>query len=117
MLFIIIILIAVVPFRKIGWKFSKKFLYQVPFATSTLLTILWALFIAFFINILCIWLNPNIIIKIFFAYGFGTYLSIPNFALFDTGTLPLHELKRTAFIYTISMITFVIISIGFAFYK
>ncbi len=115
MIFVFVILICVVPLRKAGWAFSKSILYSIPLIMSFVLTMVWASLIAYLLHILIRWQNPNIVIKIIFGYGFGSYLSIPNFALFAQSTLPPEEIKRTAYVYVAALVTFVLGSLILAF--
>ena len=113
MLFIVIILIALVPVRRIGWFISKNFLYfngpkKQAFFISILGTILWAIVIALLVNIMIQWLQPPIIIRIIFGYFGGIYLSIPNYGLFNIDALPPQELKRTTYMHVASLVVFII---------
>jgi len=116
MVFALIIIFSIVPLRRIGWAISKNILYVMPLLFSIVLTIGWAFLISYLLHILIRWQNPNIIVKILLGYGFGVYLAIPNFALFDLNTLPPEEIKRTAFIYGASLGMFILGSIFLAFF-
>lgn len=117
MTFVFLVLIGIVPLRRAGWVLSKKVLYLIPQVLSVVLTMVWASLISYLVHILIRWQDPNIVIKSIFGYGFGSYLSIPNFALFDQSTLPPEEVKRTAYIYVVSLVTFVFGSVILAFPK
>jgi hypothetical protein len=116
MLFALIVVVALIPIRRTGWAISKGILYQVPLPVSVFLTMIWASLIWYMMHTLIRWQDPNIVFKIIFAYGFGSYLSIPNFGLFAQSTLPPEEVKRTAFIYIASLLSFAGLSIVFAFF-
>ena len=111
MIFVFVVLICVFPLRRVGWAFSKRILYSAPQIGSVALTMVWAFLISYLLHILIRWQNPNIVIKIIFGYGFGSYLSIPNFALFAQSTLPPEEVKRTAYVYVAALATFALGSV------
>jgi len=117
MLFAFIVLLVCVPVRRAGWALSRYVLYQVPLSVSVFGTIFWASLIAYLLHVLIRWQDPNIFVKILFAYGFGAYLSIPNFQLFALSTLPPEEVKRTAFIYSTALLSFSVLSVTFTFWK
>ncbi len=83
--------------------------------TSLILAMLWSFLISFLTYKLIHWQEPNILLKLIFGYGFGLYLSLPNFGLYNMNTLPPKEVKRTALIYVVSSLTFVITSTVFIF--
>ena len=111
MIFAVIVFILTFPFRKAGWFISKKFIYVVSIPLALIVSFLWGALLAYFVHILIRWQNPALIVKIIFGYGFGSYLAIPNFKLFDESTLPDEELKRTAFIYVVSILGFIMFSV------
>ena len=115
MIFAVVVILACVPLRRIGWAISKSVLYTTPQVISVFIAILWAAIVAYLVHALIRWQSPNLVIKIIFGYGFGSYLSIPNFALFDQSTLPPEEIKRTAFLYVASLTGFAVGSVVLAF--
>lgn len=87
-IFALVILLLAVPFRKTGWYVSKNILYPSSFSIITIISILWGFLVAIIVYLLILWLNPEIIVKIIFGYGFGAYWSVPDFGLFDENTMP-----------------------------
>ena len=96
--------------RKIGWILSRSILYNPK--TSNLITIVICIVFGFFasmlIHLLIILEQPNIIIKIIFGYLLGAYVSIPNFGLVDTSTIPEDKLHHHSLIGNSSLISYII---------
>lgn len=115
MIFAIIVLASLVPLRRIGWFISKNFLYWTKISFLIIGTIIWSLLVAYLLHILIQWQNPGLIIKIIFGYGFGAYLSIPDYGLFAKNTMSDEDQIRNTLITFVSLITFILLSIAFAF--
>ncbi len=87
-IFILISLAGLYIFRKIGWFVSRNFLYSSSIIIVIIFGIIWGSGIAYVFRLLINKLEPNIVIKIIFGYGVGTYVSIPNYGLLAQSTIP-----------------------------
>lgn len=115
MIFAIIVLVALVPLRRAGWFISKIFLYWSKIPVVIIASIIWGSLIAYIVHILILWQNPGLIIKIIFGYGFGAYLSVPDYGLFAEGTMTDEASMRNTIITFVSLIVFILSSVAFAF--
>jgi hypothetical protein len=93
MAFSVIMVLLLWPFRKIGWMFSP-FLYRINIIVCIILLTLWGIVVGLLVGILDWNLKPNIILKIFFGFFEGLYLSSPNFGLRIESTIPLEAQSR-----------------------
>ena len=115
MIFVLFTLIGMYFFRKIGWLLSRNVLYGANGAVVVFVCILWGAGIAYLLHLLIAWQNPNLILKIIFGYGFGLYISIPNYGLLNESSIPLIKKNRHLLIKAVPFFVFIITSILFAF--
>ena len=115
MIFIIIVLIGAVLFRKLGWALSRNFLYTANSVIVAITCIFWGIFVAFILHSLIRWQNPNIFIKLIIGYGFGSYVSIPNYGLVNESTIPDTGMPRHTMLYLMPLVVFILSSLIFAF--
>ena len=115
MIFAIIVLVSIVPFRRMGWFISKNFLYRTNITIVIIASIFWGILISYLIHKLIIWQNPGLIIKIILGYGFGAYLSVPDYGLFNENTLSEEATIKHTIITFVSLGIFILSSIVFAF--
>ena len=87
MIFVIVVLVGMYILRKVGWNLSKNVMYNTSNLKVITLCILWGVFVAFLLHSLIRWQNPNVWIKAIIGFGFGLYVSIPNFGLFNYSTI------------------------------
>jgi hypothetical protein len=95
--------------RRVGWWFSKSFLYTSQY--SALLCLLWGAAIALIVRLLINWQNPHIILAIIFGYLLGAYVSIPNFGLIQEPSIPAYAISRHNKIKYFSLYCYIIMGI------
>ena len=115
MMFVIIVLVGTVILRKSGWALSRSFLYTAHSAIAAITCVLWGIFVAFLLHALIRWQDPNIFIKLIIGYGFGSYVSIPNYGLVNQSTIPVTAMPRHTILYLLPLAVFLLSSIIFAF--
>jgi len=115
MFFVVIVFIGIVILRKLGWALSKRFLYTTRNNKAILTCILWGILVAFLLHALIRWQNPNFWIKLIIGYGFGSYVSIPNYGLVNQSTIPDNIMPRHTMLYLLPLLAFLVSSIIFAF--
>ena len=115
MLYIVIVLIAMYILRKFGWFLSKNGLYGSHDVTVSVICVLWGIGIAYLLHLLNLWQHPNIILKILFGYGFGIYVSIPNYGLVNDSVVPGEKRARHQLIFLLPLSIFILSSIVFSF--
>lgn len=74
----------------------------------------WAIGLAYALRLFILAAQPGLLPKIF-GYGAGTYISIPNYGLFDESTIPESGMPRHVFIKGVPMIVYIAASVLFAF--
>jgi hypothetical protein len=74
--------------RKIGWLYSRAALYPTPLAPCAVLCVIWGLAVAGSMYGLISWLQPGTILRWLMGYALGSYVSVPNYGLFDESTIP-----------------------------
>ncbi len=116
MVFFFIAIIFMYVGRKIGWSLSKAVLYTSSPVISGIMSAIWGVAVAILIFTLIRWQHPNIILKIIMGYALGWYVAIPNFGLFQEGSIPNEAKQRHLMISTgptmAYLITIVILSLS-----
>lgn len=115
MIFSLIVLFSLVPFRRAGWFISKNFIYRMGIPFVIIFSIIWGMLIAYLVHILIIWQNPGLILKIIVGYGFGSYLSIPDYGLFNENTLTEEANIKHAILTFVGLGLFVLSTLVFSF--
>jgi hypothetical protein len=115
MIFVLISLLSLVPFRRLGWFISKNLLYWVPNLLTVPVCLLWGAFIAYLLHLLIGWQNPGLVVKIIFGYLLAAYLSIPDYGLFNESTMPPSAVVKNTTISFSSLGSYIAASIILAF--
>jgi hypothetical protein len=115
MRFVIVVLLGMFILRKLGWALSKNGLYGTSNRVAIILCILWGVFVAFLLHSLIRWQNPNVWIKVIIGFGFGIYVSMPNFGLVSESVIPIGKIKRHQMIMNLPFLTFIASSIILSF--
>jgi hypothetical protein len=92
MVFFFIAAIFMYVGRKIGWSLSKSVLYTASPVVAGIVSAIWGVGVAVSMFCLIRWQVPNLVLKIIMGYALGGYVSIPNFGLFQEGSI-LEEAK------------------------
>ena len=71
---------------------------------------------AYWIHALIVWLHPHWILKVFFGFALGAYVTIPNFGLVMESTIPDHAISRHELISHLPMWIYILASVGFAYF-
>jgi len=98
--------------RKIGWELSKQILYKSGRSVCCVCCIVWGAANAQGIHSLIHTWHPGLLLKIF-GYGAGVYVSVPNYGLFNEGTLPDSLRGRHLLIQVLPDVTYLVGSILF----
>jgi hypothetical protein len=114
MIFFFGISFAMVVGRKIGWALSRNLLYSSGLVVCIIICLLWSVGIAFGLRHLILSAQPGWLVKIF-GYGAGAYVSVPNYGLVDTSTIPAQERARHDFLIGVPPLMFAVASVVFAF--
>jgi hypothetical protein len=96
--------------RKIGWAFSRQVLYKAGGIECLIYCITWGALTAWGLHGRIQARHPGLFLKIY-GYGAGAYISVPNYGLFDKGTVPNHALGRHLLIQVVPDVTYVIASV------
>ncbi len=115
MTFVLISILSLVPFRRLGWFLSKNILYWVPNIFTVPACLLWGVSIAYLLHLLILWQDPGLVVKIIFGYLLAAYLSIPDYGLFDESTMPADAVVKNATISFSSLGSYIVTSIILAF--
>jgi len=94
--------------RKLGWLLSRAFLYPAPIALSLVGTVVWGVLVGFSISTLIGWLHPGSILRWVLGFALGAYVSIPNFGLFNEGTIPDADQSRHLMISNVPLVAYVV---------
>lgn len=97
--------------RKLGWMFSKKFLYPTSGAVCLTGTVVWGVNVAFAMDLLIAWLHPGMILKWIMGFALGAYVAIPNYGLFAEPTIPEFMRTRHRVITNLALVAFVVTEI------
>jgi hypothetical protein len=99
--------------RKLGWEVSKL-LYQFGLFSCVVFCIVWGIVNGQGVHQLIKTWHPGLLLKIY-GYGAGAYVAIPNYELFDESTLSEELRMRGGIIAFISVVSYVLTSVAFAF--
>ena len=94
--------------RKLGWLVSKAFLYPAPITLSLVGTVVWGVLVGFSMSALIGWLHPGSILKWVLGFALGAYVSIPNYGLFNQGSIPDFEQPRHLMISNVPLVSYVV---------
>lgn len=86
--------------RKIGSTVSKSLLYTASPVMAGILSAIWGVGVALSMFCLIRWQEPNIVLKLIMGYALGWYVAIPNFGLFQEGSIPEEAKSRHLMIST-----------------
>jgi hypothetical protein len=100
--------------RKIGWALSRSVLYTYSWVACVLICFAWAIGLAYGLRLFVLATQPALLLKIF-GYGAGAYIAIPNYRLFDEGTIPESEMPRHLLIKSVPSVVYIVASVAFAF--
>jgi len=114
MVFFFGITFAMVVGRKIGWALSRNLLYSSGFVVCIIICLLWSVGLAYGLRHFILSAQPGWLLKIF-GYGAGAYVSVPNYGLVDTSTIPPRERARHDFLTGVPPLIFAVASVVFAF--
>jgi hypothetical protein len=110
MLYIILVLFGLFFLRKIGWFLCKNGLYESSAITVTIVCIIWGTLIAYCFYLLSRWQNPHYILMII-GYGAGAYVSILNYGLLKSDSVPKDKFLKHNLIFFLPLFSFIISSI------
>jgi hypothetical protein len=101
--------------RQAGWFCSKALLYPSPTALTAILCVAWGGAMAYATRVLIqsqhLGTIPGVI-----TYAAAAYVSIPNYGLFAEHTIPSDAQAKHHIITVVSLVTFLVASILFAFF-
>jgi uncharacterized transporter YbjL len=88
MIFTLVALGAMFFVRKIGWYYSRAFLYRNTALLAVILCVVWGLLIASGVRALIEWQQPHWALKWVFGFALGAYTSVPNLGLANRDNTP-----------------------------
>jgi len=95
--------------RKLGWLVTKNFLYGTTSIGAKILCIAWGIVIAFYIDYMMYYFEPNVFLKVFMGYLLGAYIAVPNYGLVAESTIPFDAMPRHMLIKWLPQIVYVIV--------
>jgi hypothetical protein len=110
--FIAWVLVGMFSRRRWGWWLSKR-LYVSSLPIAIVVCIGWGAFVALLLHHLIVRFNPSAI-AMWFAYGAGAYVSIPNFGLIAEATIPASAQPRHTLIEVVPFVTYVVVCVWLA---
>ena len=114
MWFFIVVMTGMFCCRKLGWTFSRGFLYAVTAPKAVSFCILWGGLMAFSLRLAINTFHPGIVLKVI-GFGAGAYAAIPNYGLISESTIPPEGVSRHNLLKAVPWWTFIGISIALAF--
>jgi hypothetical protein len=115
MYFIVIAVLGLVVFRKIGRALSKKVFYLGPGWIVGFGTAVWGALMATLVFLLIFLLHPNLFVEVAFGWLLGAYLAIPNYGLWHSNSLPDSLRDRHRFLSTRPLISYLCLAAWLAF--
>jgi hypothetical protein len=103
--------------RRFGWWLSRASLYGDPMPVIVVECFIWAGLVAYVTHVLIIWHRPHWILRWVFGFGAGSYVSVPNFGLIRTDSMPDHAMSRHELISILPIWVFLAASVGFSFLR
>ncbi len=114
-MFILLSLISLFPFRRLGWILSKILYRLNNIIISIIFSVIWGSGIALIVIVGVNYYSPHIIIKIVFGYMLGGYLAVPNYGLVQESTASDSRFPNHFVISNLALIVFVIMCIIFSY--
>ena len=114
MIFSLIAITGMYLGRKIGWAFSRAFLYSGKTGPALVACIVWGALIAALIRVLIVWQQPHWILKYLLGFALGAYVAVPNFGLVAESTIPPHAAKRHELISMLPLWVYILASVALA---
>lgn len=116
MVFFLVAVVGMYVGRKLGWSLSKRWLYTAHVGITAILCGFWGGLVAYSVNLLIVWREPGLILKIIMGYALGCYVAIPNFGLLKLETVPPDAMSRHLMISWLPLIVYAVWLIGFAYF-
>lgn len=106
MAFLLICVLSLILGRHLAWAIARAFLYRKDGVLCALVCFTWANGLTFGLMYSVVSMHPGWFLKAI-AFGVASYLSIPNYGLFDGNALPNGLLLRNLYIKTATPLVFV----------
>ncbi len=101
--------------RQLGWKLSRASLYGDSMPVVMMEVVVWGALVAFAMNRLIVWQQPNVAVRWIFGFIVGAYVSFPNYGLFLESTIPPDVRPRHEIVSIVPFIAYIVCSILFVF--
>jgi hypothetical protein len=101
--------------RRVGWWFSKTFLYAGPAVPVVLFLLVWGSGTALSLRLAIDWLHPGTVLKVI-GYGAGAYVSNPAFGLVREDTMADSAHDRHLLVNNLPLVVFIVAAIALAWF-